>query len=61
MTKFIDYLRGKKVNIIAIVGALYGVLDVFNIINISTEQKTALATLGLALLALAFRDAIKNK
>lgn len=61
MKTLIGFLQGKKAKFIALVAALYAVLDVFAVIAFTPEQEKALAILGLALLAFAFRDAIKKQ
>ena len=54
------FLQGKKTKFIALIAALYVVLDVFAVINFTPEQEQSLAVFGLALLAFALRDAIKK-
>lgn len=58
MNKLTLFFEGKKAKLIALIAALYAILDVFALINITVEQEKALAIFGLALLAFAFRDAI---
>ncbi len=61
MKKVIEFLQGKKTNIIAFIGALYAVLEAFNLINFTVEQKETLAVLGLSALGFALHDAIIKK
>ena len=61
MKKLIEFFRGMKTKLVALVIAIYGVLNVFNVINITPEQEKALGILGVALLAVFLHEAIVRK
>ena len=59
--KLLEYLRGKKTYIAALVTALFGVLIAFDVVTYTPEQTTALSLLLTAILGTTIRLGIQNK
>lgn len=53
MQQFISYLQGKKTYLIGVITALIGLLQVFGVIHLGSEQLQALMTFLGALFAMS--------
>lgn len=59
LDKIISYLEGKKTYIVAVITALFTVLEVFGVVNVTPEQRGAIYALLAAMFGAAIRASIK--
>ena len=60
INKISEFLQGKKTYIVAVLTALYTVLQAFNVINTTPEQDLAIYALLAAVFGATIKSAIKK-
>ena len=60
MNKLIEFLKGKKSYLVAVLGAIFGLLIAFGVISFTPEQYAAIAFLWVSLFGSALRAGVNK-